>query len=100
MAKEQFIGTDRMGRRLYASISLATKKDQADPDYQKVVEDVRYVPYEYVTVYRGKGDDNDICYDSARELTEKEIARIEKELNIKTQMEFLGGVGAIYIPEA
>ena len=98
MAKEKYIGKDGMGRRLYAGIDMATKKDQADPDYQIVSEGIRYVPYEYVSVYRGKGDDNDICYDSSRKLTEQEIVRIEKELNVKTKMEFLSGVGCIYVP--
>lgn len=98
MVKEKYIGKDGMGRRLYASIDLATKNDQESSDYQVVVEGTRYIPFEYVTVYRGKGDDNDICYESARELTAKEIVRIEKEMNVKTQMEFLGGVGCIYIP--
>ena len=96
MAKEKYIGTDRMGRRLYASITVANKKDQEG--YPETFNGQKHVPYEYVTVYRGKGDDNDICYDSARELTEKEMARIEKELGVKTQMEFLGGVGCIYVP--
>lgn len=96
--KEKYIGTDPMRRRLYLSIQPATKKDQENPDYQTTISGIRYIPYEYVTVYRGKGDNQDICYESSREQTEKEIARIEKELQVKTYMEFLGGVGCIYIP--
>jgi hypothetical protein len=61
----------------------------------EIIDGVECVPIEYVTVYRGKKDDNDICYDLAKELTDKEIARIEAT-GIKTKMEFLGGVGAIY----
>jgi len=94
--KEGYIGKDPMGRRLYGAITVATKKDQEG--FPEVFNGQKYVPYEYVTVYRGKGDDNDICYDSAKELTTKEMARIDKELNVKTQMEFLGGVGCIYAP--
>lgn len=95
---EKYIGKDGMKRRLYLDIEMATKKDQDDPDYHSIVDGVRYIPYEYVCVYRGKGDNNDICYESSREQTNIEISRIEKELQVKTHMEFLGGVGCIYIP--
>jgi hypothetical protein len=91
---KQKVMRDGMGRKLYPDIEMADGTEE-----NTTIDGVLCKPLEYVTVYRGKHDDNDICYDSAKELTDKEVARIEAT-GIKTKMEFLGGVGAIYTPVA
>jgi hypothetical protein len=54
-----------------------------------------YKPVEYVCVYRSKTDDNNICYESSKELTDSEVARLRSEgKNIISEL--LGGVGCIY----
>jgi hypothetical protein len=79
-----------MVKKIYPYIQKADENEDI-----QTFDGVPYHPVEYVTVYRSRTDDNNICYDSARELTDKEVARLQSE-GKDIRMEFIGGVGCIY----
>mgnify|MGYP007100123260 CR=1 FL=1 len=81
---------DALGRKLYPYIQKANRSEDV-----QVFDGVPFYPVEYVTVYRSKTDDNNICFDSAKELTDKEVARLQNE-GKDIRVEFIGGVGCIY----
>jgi len=69
------------------------KADGTEPI--ELIDGIQYKPIEYVTVYRNKYDDNNICYESSEELTRTELIRLQAEGKTVTS-EFIGGVGCIY----